>query len=426
MFQERILSYDEWVAKCTHKNRDGSKNMVCRACNKALRCDNDTGLWNHHMALNCCPPKVLNQWAKEWTIKQKEMGKRIKTAKGQQGSPTSKDAPKHVKDADMDLKPEDVAKHLKMEDPKLETVKKGGPFYMTAHMQQMMEEQEEEDEVGPKTPKQRRIAKTPPPPEKKGKTKEERMAWFKSSTEEHQERFRGPGSKPEESSEAPRQTLRLKSRSRSPGKSRAASAPAASEKGQGKGKQKKVQLTRAVNVATQDAAREAKKGKGKRYPTPSSEPDEGDEDPLALRSLELASMETPMAHQVTLDSGAATSCIPVELATALGYKPIQPEGTCKVYKTASGEVVKDLGKIDAMVTIGIGQNSLNGRCCFRVMAVAKPLLSAGALMSKGWCIQMHGSGGQISRDGTKIPISFSNGVCSVPLAFHPFVRHRNG
>ena len=90
-----------------------------------------------------------------------------------------------------------------------------------------------------------------------------------------------------------------------------------------------------------------------------------------------------MAHQVTLDSGAATSCIPVELATALGYKPIQPEGTCKVYKTASGEVVKDLGKIDAMVTIGIGQNSLNGRCCFRVMAVAKPLLSAGALMSKG-------------------------------------------
>ena len=426
MFQERILSYDEWVAKCTHKNRDGSKNMVCRACNKALRCDNDTGLWNHHMALNCCPPKVLNQWAKEWTIKQKEMGKRIKTAKGQQGSPTSKDAPKHVKDADMDLKPEDVAKHLKMKDPKLETVKKEPPFYMTAHMQQMMEEQEEEDEVGPKTPKQRRIAKTPPPPEKKGKTKEERMAWFKSSTEEHLERFRGPGSKPEESSEAPRQTLRLKSRSRSPGKSRAASAPAASEKGQGKGKQKKVQLTRAVNVATQDAAREAKKGKGKRYPTPSSEPDEGDEDPLALRSLELASMETPMAHQVTLDSGAATSCIPVELATALGYKPIQPEGTCKVYKTASGEVVKDLGKIDAMVTIGIGQNSLNGRCCFRVMAVAKPLLSAGALMSKGWCIQMHGSGGQISRDGTKIPISFSNGVCSVPLAFHPFVRHRNG
>ena len=189
------------------------------------------------MALNCCPPKVLNQWAKEWTIKQKEMGKRIKTAKGQQGSPISKDAPKHVKDANMDLRPEDVAEHLKMKDPKLETVKKEPPFYMTAHMQKMMEEQEEEDEVGPKTPKQRRIAKTPPPPEKKGKTKEERVAWFKSSTEEHLERFRGPGPKQEESSEAP-QGRRCK--------------------------QKKVQLTRAVNVATQDAA--PKKGKGKRYP----------------------------------------------------------------------------------------------------------------------------------------------------------------
>ena len=266
------------------------------------------------MALNCCPPKVLNQWAKEWTIKQKEMGKRIKTAKGQQGSPTSKDAPKHVKDADMDLKPEDVAKHLKMKDPKLETVKKGGTFYMTAHMQKMMEEQEEEDEVGPKTPKQRRIAKTPPPPEKKGKTKEERMAWFKSSTEEHMERFRGPGPKQEELSEAPRQTLRLKPRSRSPGKSRAASAPAAIDKGHQKGqekvKQKKVQLTRAVNVATQDAAREVKKGKGKRYPTPSSEPEEGDEDPLALKSLELASMETHWATSLSSLKAPARSTRP--------------------------------------------------------------------------------------------------------------------
>ena len=167
------------------------------------------------MALKCCPPKVLNQWAKEWSLKQK----RIKTAKGQRGSPTSKDAPQHVKDADMDLKPEDVAKHLKIfSDPKLETVKKEPPFYMTAHMQKMMEEQEEEDDVDPRTPKQRRTAKTPPPPEKKGKTKEERMAWFRSSTEERMERFRGPGPKQEESSEAPRQTLRLKSRSRSPGK----------------------------------------------------------------------------------------------------------------------------------------------------------------------------------------------------------------
>ena len=77
-----------------------------------------------------------------------------------------------------------------------------------------------------------------------------------------------------------------------------------------------------IGCSGQDAAREAKKGKGKRYPTPSSEPEEGEEDPLALKSLELASMETPMAHQVTLDSGAATSCTPVELAAALGYKPI--------------------------------------------------------------------------------------------------------
>eukprot|EP00913_Durusdinium_trenchii_P008686 g8159.t1 len=229
----------------------------------------------------------------------------IVTAKGQRGSPTSKDAPRHVADAE------------------------------TSHMQKMMAEQEEEDDLGPKTPKQRCVVKTAPPPEKKGKTKEEHMAWFKSSTEEHMERFREPEAKQEESSEAPRQMLRLKSRSRSPGKSRTASVTAASEKGREKGKQKqkKVQLTRAVNLATQDAAREAKKGKGKPDPTPTSEPSEGEEDPLALKSLELA----------TLDSGAATSCIPVELAAALGvYKPVQPEGVnSKIYKTASGETAQN-------------------------------------------------------------------------------------
>ena len=118
--QEHIISYDEWVAKCTHKDKDGRKHMVCRACNKALKCDNGTGLWNHHMALNCCPPKVLGQWAKEWSLKQK----RLKTAKRQRGSPTSRDAPKQVKDAEMALKPEDVAEHLRMKEPKWESFKK--------------------------------------------------------------------------------------------------------------------------------------------------------------------------------------------------------------------------------------------------------------------------------------------------------------
>ena len=171
-----------------------------------------------------------------------------------------------------------------------------------------------------------------------------------------------------------------------------------------------------------------RKERGKRYPTPSSEPEEGDEDPLALKSLELASMETPMAHQVTLDSGAATSCIPVDLAATLGYKPIQPDGASKVYKTASGETVKDLGKIDAKVTIGIGNGALKGqgRCSFRVMAVSKPLLSAGALADKGWSIQMSKTGGHIAQDGKKIPISFCNGVYSAPIVFHHFTRRRCG
>ena len=126
--------------------------------------------------------------------------------------------------------------------------------------------------------------------------------------------------------------------------------------GQAKAEEGTADSSCQFNVATKDAARETQKGKGKRYPTPTSEPSEGEGDPLALKSLELASIETPMAHQVTLDSGAATSCIPDELAAALGYKPVLPEGAnSKIYKTASGETVTDLGKINAKVTSRSGE-----------------------------------------------------------------------
>ena len=77
----------------------------------------------------------------------------------------------------------------------------------------------------------------------------------------------------------------------------------------------------------------------------------------------------------------------------------------KIYKTASGETVKDLGKINAKVTIGIGN---------------------GALADQGWSIQMSKTGGHIARDGKKIPISFCNGVYSAPIVFHHFTRHRCG
>ena len=95
----RVLSYEEWVVECAHKDKNGHKFMVCHACQKALRSGNDSGLWNHHMAIDCCPAKVLNQWAKEWTIQQKKI-KASRQPKGSRGSPTSKNAPQHVADAD--------------------------------------------------------------------------------------------------------------------------------------------------------------------------------------------------------------------------------------------------------------------------------------------------------------------------------------
>ena len=123
-----------------------------------------------------------------------------------------------------------------------------------------------------------------------------------------------------------------------------------------------------------------------------------------------------MAHQVTLDSGAATSCIPVDLAAALGYKPVQPDGMdSKIYKTALGKTVKDLGKINAMVTIGIGNGALTGQC--------SQLSSDGSLQAITVCRSPRRQGlvhpdeqdwRTHARDGKKIPISFCNGVYSVP------------
>ena len=256
---------------------------------------------------------MLNQWAKEWTVQ-----KKIKASKGSRGSPTSKNAPQHVADADMVLDPDEVAKHLKMKDPNWESYKKASPFYMTSQTQKMTAEQDGGEDTGPKIPKQRRIAKTPPPPEKKGKTKEELLAWFKSSREEHMERFRQPETKQEEIERGSTADAQVE-------------VPLSGQEpncfGSGclrerpRERQAKAEESTADSscqyVASQDAAREAKKGKGKRYPTPTSEPSEGEGDPLALKSLELAPIEAPMAHQATLDSGPATSCIPVELAASL-------------------------------------------------------------------------------------------------------------
>ena len=179
---------------------------------------------------------------------------------------------------------------------------------------------------------------------------------FKSSTEERawSDSSPGPGSlEPEgyrfqRSASRPHGQLRLKwPRSRSPGQKHelllAAFLGCLLEKAAKESrKQKKVQLTRAVNVATQDAAREAKKGKPWKTISldPSSEPDEGDEDPRN-RSQEFWSLsihgDQANALILGLDLGSQEPR-PVLAMRLLNFghrhwatSLIQPEGTCKVY-----------------------------------------------------------------------------------------------
>ena len=85
----------------------------------------------------------------------------------------------------------------------------------------------------------------------------------------------------------------------------------------------------------------------------------------------------------TVDSGAATSCLPVELCQEKG---LEVERTSDLpYTNASGAPVRVHGICHSKVTIGNQDESkVAGTGMFKAMDVAKPLLSVARLVNKGW------------------------------------------
>lgn len=84
----------------------------------------------------------------------------------------------------------------------------------------------------------------------------------------------------------------------------------------------------------------------------------------------------------TVDSGAATSCLPVEMCQEKG---LEVEKTSDLpYTNASGGPVKVHGICHPNVTLGSQDGSwVAGTGTFKAMDVAKPLLSVARLVSKG-------------------------------------------
>ena len=87
----------------------------------------------------------------------------------------------------------------------------------------------------------------------------------------------------------------------------------------------------------------------------------------------------------TVDSGAATSCLPKEMCKNLDLEVTPVEE--KPFTNASGQPVKVHGTCSPMMTMGEkGGPQVKGVGQFGAMDVAKPLLFVSKLVEKGWTV----------------------------------------
>ena len=124
-------------------------------------------------------------------------------------------------------------------------------------------------------------------------------------------------------------------------------------------------------------------------------------------------LESVEAVWATVDSGAATSCLPVEMCRKMGLSILKT--TDLPYTTASGRPVHVHGVCTPSVTLGTADSSISGTGEFKAMDVAKPLLSVAKLVAKGWSVNFNPKGASMSRDGIHLPIESRGGVYKIPL-----------
>ena len=276
--------------------------------------------------------------------------------------------------------------------------------------------------------------------------KDEERKKRKQSFEEHYERFRHKGKdevKPEvkkipkrpgekekveekekeekkEEEEAPRAPIELKSKSpsRAPEDSRADSAQAS--KGRGKFSMgTKRFLEKTVRDAANYMERKARK---KREKTPSPKPRKhsprgGVRSDSNLDFLGSLASQVDTIVWATVDSGAATSCLPKELAQSLelAMTPVDE----KPFTNASGQPVQVHGVCNPIVTMGEkGGPQVKGVGQFRAMDVAKPLLSVSKLVEKGWTVTFGPNGSFLQRGAKKVPVTMTGGVFKIAMDFH--------
>ena len=374
----RPIPFKELHEKCKTVSNKGYPYVKCQSCGKALNSMSVASFWQHVENKQCYPQYALEFWKKEHRQAKAEREAR-EEGESSQKRPMDDAEAKDEKRRQEIAKDEERKKRKQSFEEHYERFRHKG-----------------KDEVKPE------VKKIPKRPGEKEKVEE------KEKEEEKEEE------------EAPRAPIELKSKSpsRAPEDSRADSAQAS--KGRGKFSMgTKRFLEKTVRDAANYMERKARK---KREKTPSPKPREhspggGVRSDSNLDFLGSLASQVDTIVWATVDSGAATSCLPKELAQSLelAMTPVDE----KPFTNASGQPVQVHGVCNPMVTMGEkGGPQVKGVGQFRAMDVAKPLLSVSKLVEKGWTVTFGPNGSFLQRGAKKVPVTMTGGVFKIAMDFH--------
>ena len=374
----RPIPFKELHEKCKTVSNKGYPYVKCQSCGKALNSMSVASFWQHVENKQCYPQYALEFWKKEHRQVKAEREAR-EEGESSQKRPMDDAEAKDEKRRQEIAKDEERKKRKQSFEEHYERFRHKG-----------------KDEVKPE------VKKIPKRPGEKEKVEEE----------EKEEK--------KEEEEAPRAPIELKSKSpsRAPEDSRADSAQAS--KGRGKFSMgTKRFLEKTVRDAANYMEREARK---KREKTPSPKPRKhsprgGVRSDSNLDFLGSLASQVDTIVWATVDSGAATSCLPKELAQSLelAMTPVDE----KPFTNASGQPVQVHGVCNPIVTMGEkGGPQVKGVGQFRAMDVAKPLLSVSKLVEKGWTVTFGPNGSFLQRGAKKVPVTMTGGVFKIAMDFH--------
>ena len=378
-----LMSFKELHEKSKTVSNKGHPYVKCQACGKALNSMSLASFWQHVESKNCYPQRALEFWKKEHFQAKAE---REAKAEGE----ASKKRPMDDAEAKDEKKRQEIAK---------DEEKKKRKQHFEEHYEHFR--YKGKDDVKPE------VKKIPRRPGEKEKEKEAKR--------EEKER-----SEKEDDKSPSRAPIELKSisPSRAPQDSRADSAQASKGKGNSAQVPRDSWKRQCVKLPTLWKEKSGRRRRSHHLQAQGAFARRRSSIRLQPRlpgKFGISGGYHCLGH--TVDSGAATSCLPKEMAQSLGLAMTPVDE--KPFTNASGQPVQVHGICNPMVTMGEkGGPQVKGVGQFRAMDVAKPLLSVSKLVEKGWTVTFGPKGSFLQRGAKKVPITMTGGVFKIAMDFH--------